>query len=66
MVNVADKDRLTFRRLSFFIPRNLDAGLKALKDRDGVAEAESIRRALMAYLRDKGVLSEPKGKQKSR
>jgi ribosomal protein S15P/S13E len=56
------------RRLSFFISEQLDAGLKALKVRDGVAEAESIRRALAAYLKEKGVLTEsskprPKGRK---
>jgi hypothetical protein len=56
------------RRLSFFISEPLDDGLKALKERDGVAEAESIRRALAAYLKEKGVLVEQnlKGKRKKR
>jgi hypothetical protein len=63
----ADKDKLTFRRLSFFIPESLDAALKGLKERDGVAEAESIRRALTGYLKEKGVLAEPRsGKPKGR
>ncbi len=44
------------RRLSFFISEDLDAGLKALKDEHGTPEAETIRRALAAYLADKGVL----------
>jgi hypothetical protein len=60
MVKLGATDRLTFRRLSFFIPESLNDGLKALKERDGVAEAESIRRALIAYLREKGVLAEPR------
>jgi hypothetical protein len=46
------------RRVSFFISEQLDTGLKALKERDGVAEAESIRRALAVYLKEKGVLTE--------
>jgi hypothetical protein len=57
------------RRIGFFISPNLDAGLKALKERDGVAEAESIRRALALYLTEKGVLAtsraKPKGKGKA-
>ena len=49
------------RRMAFFISEDLDAGLKTLKEEYGTPEAESIRRALMAYLQDKGVL---KGKHK--
>jgi hypothetical protein len=53
-------DRHTFegvnlKRYTFFISEELDAGLKALKRRDGVPEAESVRRALGDYLRKKGV-----------
>jgi hypothetical protein len=44
------------RRLSFFIAEDLDAGLKALKTQHGTPEAETIRRALAAYLAEKGVL----------
>jgi hypothetical protein len=35
-------------------PEHLE-GLKALKARDGAPESESVRRALSAYLKDKGV-----------
>ena len=38
-----------------FIPEELLAGLKALKAEHGTPEAESIRRALAAYLNEKGV-----------
>lgn len=48
------------RRLSFFISEPLDAGLKALKREHGTPEAETIRRALTAYLKEKGVLREEK------
>jgi hypothetical protein len=44
------------RRLSFFISDDLDTGLKALKQQHGTPEAETIRRALAAYLSEKGVL----------
>jgi hypothetical protein len=54
------------RRLSFFISEPLNDGLKALKERDGVAEAESIRRALDAYLKEKGVLVEKNAKGKGK
>jgi hypothetical protein len=45
------------KRYSFFITAELDAGLKALRERDGIAEAEAIRRALTAYLTERKVLS---------
>lgn len=51
------------RRLAFLIPEDLDAGLKALKEQHGTPEAETIRRALTAYLAEKGVL--PQGTSKT-
>jgi hypothetical protein len=45
------------RRVSLFISEDLLAGLKALKAEHGTPEAESIRRAIAAYLTDKGVLN---------
>lgn len=48
---------MTRRRYSFFIDRELFEGLKALKERDGMPEAEAIRRALGAFLERKGVLA---------
>ena len=44
------------RRTSFFISDNLWEGLKALKKRDGVPEAESMRRAIGEYLMKKGII----------
>ena len=43
------------KRYSFFIDDELDAGLKALKQRDGIAEAEAIRRAIGEFLKRKGI-----------
>ena len=43
------------RRYSFFIDDSLAVGLKQLKERDGAAESESIRRALQTYLEMKGI-----------
>ena len=43
-------------RYSFFLDDELAKGLKALKARDGISEAETVRRALAAYLAEKGVL----------
>jgi predicted DNA-binding protein len=44
------------KKYTFFITDELDEALKALKERDGIAEAEAVRRALTAYLAEKGVL----------
>ena len=43
------------RRVSLFIPEALLEGLKTLKGHHGTPEAESIRRAIAAYLAEKGV-----------
>jgi metal-responsive CopG/Arc/MetJ family transcriptional regulator len=43
------------RRVSVFIPEDLLVGLKVLKVEHGTPEAESIRRAVAAYLAEKGV-----------
>lgn len=48
------------KRYTFFITDDLDAGLKAVKDRDGVPEAETLRRALTEYLRKKGLTASRK------
>jgi hypothetical protein len=44
------------RRVSLFISEELLEGLKALKVEHGTPEAESIRRAIAAYLKEKGLL----------
>lgn len=41
---------------NFLIDPELAAGLKALKERDGAPESETVRRALRGYLQRKGVL----------
>ncbi len=43
------------RRTSVFLDAHLLAGLKELKIRLGVTEAESIRRAIFEYLERQGV-----------
>jgi hypothetical protein len=45
------------KRYTFFITDELDQGLKALKQRDGMPEAEALRRGLAAFLIEKGVLA---------
>jgi hypothetical protein len=47
------------KRYTFFITEELDQGLKALKERDGMPEAEALRRGLAAFLIQKGVLAAP-------
>jgi hypothetical protein len=45
---------MTMVRHAFFITPEHAAGLKALKERDGTPESETIRRALTEYLQRKG------------
>ena len=48
---------MTRRRLfNFAIDDDLAAGLKAVKERDGISESEQARRALRAWLESKGVM----------
>ena len=46
-------ERMVRRRLyNFRIDDDLDAGLKLVKDRDGIPESEQIRRAVREWLQD--------------
>jgi hypothetical protein len=45
------------KKYTFYISEELDQALKALKARDGISEAEAIRRALTGFLAEKGVLA---------
>lgn len=44
------------KRYSFWIEDEQAAGLKLVKDRDGISESEQIRRALNEWLRMKGAI----------
>jgi len=44
---------MKLRLVKFRIDRDLDAGLKRLRDRDGISAAEAIRRAVRDYLKKK-------------
>jgi len=44
------------KRYTFWISEVLDDGLKALKARDDLSEANILRQALTEYLRKKGIL----------
>ncbi len=41
-------------RINFYIDDELGEGLKALKERDGIPEAEQIRRGIKLWLQSKG------------
>ena len=45
----------TTKTFTFALPNDLKAGLRAIKDRDGLPEAEQIRRAITAWLETRGV-----------
>ena len=52
------------RLYSFLINSELDAALKRVKARDGIAESVQIRRALTAWFKTKGVSLTPKPARK--
>jgi hypothetical protein len=52
--------------VAVFIPEDLLSGLKALKAEHGTPEAESIRRAIAAYLAEKRVKRLPPPKTRKR
>ena len=47
------------KRVNFYLDANLGAGLKTIKERDGVSEAEQIRRGIKMYLESKGYRVKP-------
>jgi metal-responsive CopG/Arc/MetJ family transcriptional regulator len=53
------------RRVSLFIAEDLLAGLDVLKAEHGTPHAESIRRAIAAYLAEKGVSPKRIGKTRA-
>jgi hypothetical protein len=57
---------MPMRRVSHFIPDDLLAAMKRLKAEHGTPEAETIRRALSAYLAGKGALRPTKAGGQSR
>jgi hypothetical protein len=48
------------KRYSFFLDDDHAAGLKALKERDGISEAEAVRRAVTEFLERKHIKVERK------
>jgi hypothetical protein len=61
-------DRARPNQFSLEIPPDLREGLLLLKERDGVPVAESIRRAIRAWLEEKDALAGPNktGRARSR
>ena len=47
---------MSMHRYSFMIDDVLADGLKRIKERDGISESEQIRRAILAWLKEKGGL----------
>jgi hypothetical protein len=47
------------RMHSFYLEPELSAGLKAIKDRDGISESEQVRRAVRLWLESKGLRLKP-------
>lgn len=45
---------------NFYLDPELSDGLKTVKDRDGISEAEQVRRAIREWLERKGVLKKAK------
>ena len=48
------------KTFTFALPEHLKSGLQAVKERDGLSEAEQIRRAIGMWLEAKGVKSDRK------
>jgi hypothetical protein len=46
----------TSKTFTFAITEELKAGLQAVKERDGISEAEQIRRAIVLWLESKDVM----------
>ena len=54
-------------RVNFYMDPQLHASLKAIKDRDGVSEAEQMRRGIKLWLDSKGYkLKAQKGRKTKR
>ena len=54
------------RRYGFWISEDLLAGLHFVKERDGVLESEQIRRALRAWLEQKGAIKAARPRARTR
>ncbi|MGC4083672.1 MAG: hypothetical protein QM736_16580 [Vicinamibacterales bacterium] len=50
----------TGKTFTFVIPPQLKRGLQQVRERDGVSEAEQIRRGIAMWLESKGITQERK------
>ena len=48
---------VTLRRVTFWVDEELADALKAIKQRDGIPEAEQLRRAIRTWVEGKGVVA---------
>ena len=51
------------KTFTFAITPELKAGLQTVRERDGMPEAEQIRRAIAAWLESKGAIEKPERKR---
>lgn len=51
------------KTFTFTLPEDLKRGLQAVKERDGISEAEQIRRAIALWLEGKGVVEKAERKR---
>ena len=49
---------MTLRRVTFWVDDDLADALKAIKTRDGIPEAEQLRRAIRAWVGEKSLVAE--------
>jgi predicted DNA-binding protein len=51
------------KTFTFALPDDMKAGLQVIKERDGITEAEQIRRAIAKWLNEKGVVTKTERKR---
>jgi hypothetical protein len=54
------------KTFTFHLPEDLKRGLQAVKEQDGISEAEQIRRAIALWLEGKGVIKSERKRPASR
>ena len=58
---------VTLRRVTFWVDEDLADALKVIKERDGIPEAEQLRRAIRTWVEGKHVLvRQPAGSPRTR
>jgi hypothetical protein len=58
---------VTLRRVTFWVDEDLANALKVIKERDGIPEAEQLRRAIRAWVGEKKVpVRQPAGSPRAR